>query len=58
MANPSHDSWRQSIVTRKRVYPSGSVEVSRAVNYGPTMRIVQKSDERLDWIRYAYGSVK
>ena len=29
-----------------------------AVIYGPTIRIVQKSDERLDWMRYAYGMVK
>jgi len=27
-------------------------------DHGPTMRIVQKSEDRPDWMRYAYGIVK
>ena len=27
-------------------------------DHGPTMRIVQKSEDKPDWMRYAYGIVK
>jgi hypothetical protein len=35
--------------------PAGAAPPS---DHGPTMRIVQKSEDKPDWMRYAYGIVK
>ena len=34
------------------------VGAASPADHGPTMRIVQKSEDKPDWMRYAYGIVK